>query len=72
MRSLDQDSYWRGLEVLVQARKNAGLRQQDVATKLGVTQGFVSRYERGERRLDYAEACLLCNILGIDISDIIR
>jgi len=39
----------------VEAREDAGLTQVDVARKLGRPQSFVSKYERGERRLDLVE-----------------
>jgi transcriptional regulator with XRE-family HTH domain len=44
-------------------RSAAGLRQQDLASRLGVPQSFVSKYESGERRLDFLEVrevCLAC------------
>jgi transcriptional regulator with XRE-family HTH domain len=42
-------------KLLVDARKNAGLTQAELAEKLGRLQSFVSKYERGERRLDVVE-----------------
>ena len=42
-------------ELLIAARKKAGLTQQDVAERLGRPQSFVAKYEGGERRLDVVE-----------------
>ena len=42
-------------ELLVAARKSAGLTQQDVADRLKRPQSFVAKYEGGERRLDVIE-----------------
>lgn len=53
-------------------RKNAGLRQADLADRLGVHQSFVSKYESGERMLTFNEALLILNELNIDINDIIN
>ena len=43
------------LGLLREIREEAGLRQSDVAKKLGQPQSFVSKYESGERRLDLLE-----------------
>lgn len=50
------DPRYRGMiEALIKARKGRGLSQQALATRLGQPQQFVSRYELGERRLDFVE-----------------
>jgi ribosome-binding protein aMBF1 (putative translation factor) len=41
--------------LLVKARENAGLRQEDVAHRLKRPQSYVSKIELGERRLDVVE-----------------
>ncbi len=46
-------------------RKDAGLSQYELATKLNKPQSYVSKYESGERKLDYLEVrtiCLNCDI----------
>lgn len=53
------------LELLREIRLEAGLRQVDLAKKLGQPQPFVSRYESGERRLDILELRQICRALGI-------
>ncbi|EGK72102.1 hypothetical protein METUNv1_01574 [Methyloversatilis universalis FAM5] len=53
------------LDLLREARESGGLTQEDVASKLGVTQSFVSKCERGERRLDIIEARAWCIALGM-------
>ena len=42
-------------ELLIVARKKAGLTQAEIAEKLGRPQSFVAKYETGERRLDVIE-----------------
>lgn len=54
------------------AREEAGLTQVNVAEKLGKPQSFVSKYERGERRLDFTEFVELVDLLGIDIVNFTR
>jgi transcriptional regulator with XRE-family HTH domain len=53
-------------KVLVQARHDAGLTQVALAKKLGRPQSFVSKFERGERRLDVPEFLEVARALGID------
>jgi transcriptional regulator with XRE-family HTH domain len=53
--------------LLRQARLEAGLRQQDVAERLGAPQSFVSKYESGERYLGVLEVRRICEALGISL-----
>ncbi|MBI3054031.1 MAG: helix-turn-helix transcriptional regulator [Betaproteobacteria bacterium] len=43
------------------------LSQTEVAARLGRPQSYVSKYETGERRLDFAETVFVCDALGIGI-----
>jgi DNA-binding transcriptional regulator YiaG len=54
-KSVFSKEYERFRELLVVARKSAGLTQADVAARLGRTQPYVSKYEQGERRIDVIE-----------------
>ena len=51
---------------LIAAREAAGLTQTQLAAKLSRPQSFVSKYERGERRLDVIEFLEVAKTLGID------
>lgn len=64
--SLSSPDYKRLRDVLVQARKGAGLTQAELSSRLKRPQSFVSKYERGERRLDVIEFAEVCRALGID------
>ncbi len=57
---------------LVAAREDAGFTQVNIAEKLGKPQSFISKYERGERRLDFTEFVEIANILEIDIADFVN
>lgn len=52
--------------LLIDARKAAGLTQVDLAGRLSRPQSFVSKFERGERRLDVIEFFDIASALGID------
>lgn len=54
-------------QMLVEARMSSGLLQADLADKLRKTQSFVSKYERGERRLDFPEFITIADALGLDV-----
>jgi len=61
------------LQVLLrEIRQEAGLRQQDLATRLGEPQSFVSKYESGERRLDVLELRQITAALGVPLVEFIR
>lgn len=61
----------RFLLLVRQMRLDAGLRQADLARKLGEPQSFVSRYESGDRRLDVMELRQICGVLGVSLADFI-
>ena len=53
-------------DLLKAARKNAGLTQGDVAKRLRTFTTYVSRYERGDRRLDVIEYLDVADALRVD------
>ncbi|MBY8964298.1 helix-turn-helix transcriptional regulator [Algiphilus sp. NNCM1] len=55
-----------------QLRIDAGLDQVDLAARIGSHQSFVSRYERGERRLDLIEVQAICTACGTNLSSFAR
>ncbi len=59
-------------ELLRKMRSEAGLRQADLAQRLGVPQSFVSKYESGERRLDMVEIRQVCLAVGVSLAEFVR
>ena len=53
-------------ELLVAARRKAGMTQAEVALKLDRPQSFVAKYEGGERRLDVIEFISVARAIGTD------
>ena len=51
---------------IVELRKEAGLTQVELAQRLGRPQSYVSKYERGERRLDVVEFLAVTRALDTD------
>jgi len=66
-KSIFSAKYARFREMLVSARKAAGMTQMDLAVRLGRKQSYVSKFERGERRLDIVEFLEVAEALGIDV-----
>jgi len=52
------------LGLLRSLRENCGITQTALAERIGNTQTFVSKVERGERRLDVIEFAEWCEALG--------
>ncbi|HVO28812.1 MAG TPA: helix-turn-helix transcriptional regulator [Candidatus Paceibacterota bacterium] len=57
---------------LKEARLALGLKQGDVATKIDKPQSYISKIERGERRIDVAELSILARIYKKDINYFIK
>ena len=57
---------------MIEARKAAGVTQVDLARRLGRPQSFVSKYEQGERRLDFVEFVMICKLLNADPQFIVQ
>ena len=58
-------------ELLRQLRKDAGLRQIDLAVRLNKPQSYVSKYESGEKSLDLLESKEVCLALNITLFDFV-
>ena len=55
------------LEVLRELRRQGNFTQDQLARAMGVKQAFISKYETGERRLDFLDLVAICDVLGISI-----
>ena len=53
-------------ELMLQARRNAGLTQRELAERLDKPQSFIAKYEGGERRLDVLEFVTIATVIGAD------
>lgn len=71
-KSIHSRDYEVFLSLLRRTRVEAGLTQVALAEKLGQTQSFVSKVERGERRLDVVELRWWCLELGVPLGEFMR
>lgn len=58
-------------ECLEQRRSELNLTQANLSARLGKPQSFVSKYERGERRLDVVEFVEIARELSLDIPKVL-
>ena len=65
-KSIHSEAYLEFLAYLRATRTKLGITQTELAVRLGTTQSFISKCERGERRLDLIEARLFCEALEVD------
>jgi transcriptional regulator with XRE-family HTH domain len=70
-RSLFSPAYRRLRNWLIDARHARSLTQAQLAYALGRPQSFVSKYERGERRLDFVEVLEIVDALHVDVRDLV-
>lgn len=67
MRIRKYDKYHERLRKELRAiRVGADLTQEQLAEQLGTKQAFISKYERGERNLDFIEVLQVCSACGYD------
>lgn len=65
MASTHHEDYQLLVSMLRETRERDGVPQTELATRLGTTQTFISKVERGERRLDVVELIEVFEALGI-------
>ena len=66
-KSIHSAGYAVFLKVLRETRERAGLTQVQLARKIRETQTFVSKCERGERRIDVVELRTFCRAFGVSL-----
>jgi transcriptional regulator with XRE-family HTH domain len=58
--------------LLKAAREKANVSQVELASRLRETQSEVSKFERGERRLDLIQLRTWCSALGIRLPEFVK
>ena len=58
------------IQLLIFTRKEAGLTQTELGQRVGKGQKFISLIERGQRRVDVLEFCVLAKAMGHDPLDL--
>lgn len=60
------------LRLFRRARKGSGVTQVDLAKRLGQSQSFVSKIERGDRRLDLVQLRTILREFGVSLPDFVQ
>lgn len=72
MKSVFTKPYKTMLSLLISSRREKGLSQRALSDMLEKAPTYVSKYERGERRLDVVEFLEIVKVLEADPHEIIR
>ena len=72
MKSIHLAEYRMVINKLRTIREERGIKQDELASKLGVNQTIVSKIETCERRLDIIELRSICKVLDISLIDFIK
>jgi transcriptional regulator with XRE-family HTH domain len=72
LKSLRSPLHRELLHLLIAARKNANLTQQDLAISLRRHQSFVAKYEGGERRIEIVEFVQICRAIGVPPDQLLK
>ena len=65
-KSAFSDAHQILVEQLTAARKQAGMKQEELAALIGKDQSYVSNIERGQRRVDVLEFVTISRLLKVD------
>jgi transcriptional regulator with XRE-family HTH domain len=71
VKTIHDERHKRLIELIIAERKQAGIRQVQLAKKLKRSQTWISRLESGERRLDVVELIDLAEAIGFDAPAIV-
>ena len=59
------------IECLKDYRNQSKLTQVELATILGCSQAYISKYEQGQKRLDIIEVRKICLALGVSLLEMV-
>lgn len=69
-KSAFSPAYRAAIDLLIERRKAGGVSQEELASRLGKKQPFVSLVERKERRLDVVEYYAWAKAIGADPAEV--
>jgi transcriptional regulator with XRE-family HTH domain len=70
-KSIHLAQYATFLKTFREARRRKSITQVDLAERVGETQSFISKCERGERRIDLVELRTFCAAMDITLDEFV-
>jgi transcriptional regulator with XRE-family HTH domain len=58
-------------KILRRERRAAGLRQSDLAERTERSQAYISKFEKGDLRLDVVDFVRFCTVIGCSVVDVL-
>ena len=71
-KTIHTERHRRFRQLLIAARREAGLTQTVLAERLGKPPSYVAKYEGGDRRLDVLEYLDVAAAIGFDARELLR
>lgn len=71
-KAIREQCYVALTNLLRDERKKASMTQAKLAKKLRRPQSYVSKYERGDRRLDVVELIEVAQVIGFDLPEFLQ
>ena len=71
MLTIHREGHKALVRCIIKARKDAELRQQDVAKKLGHHQSWIAKIEKGQRRIDVLEFLDLTRVVRLNATKVL-
>jgi transcriptional regulator with XRE-family HTH domain len=72
VRTIQDPRHLALVALLIAERKRVGMRQVDVARRVGQSQGWIAHIESGQRRIDVVEFLALADGIGFDPLRVLR
>jgi len=71
-KSIHTDEYAILLRLLREVRETSGYTQVELAKVIGQSQSFVTKVEKGDRRLDLIQLRTLLKVFGVSMTQFVR
>ena len=71
MKSIKTESYRKMIKWIISQRLLSGFTQLELSEALSKPQSYISKIETLDRRIDIIETIDICNLLNVDVKELI-